>query len=170
MGVVWKGGEFVKEVRDKASRRLDIAAREVMKNTQSLLAVPGYTQRTKVGRRAMKWVAEGSRLRKGDDVLARRKSYRLGRGGKLRSQTLVWTGRFTKARKRSKLLGAVRSGRGEPPRKQTGRLRASIRVTVRSKLVRRIGTHVFYGKILEPTHPFLVPGLAQARGVVTRLF
>lgn len=53
-------------------------------------------------------------------------------------------------RKGSRIYGAVRSKPGEPPRKQTGRLRASVtREIDEGDLTARVGTNVRYGKALE---------------------
>lgn len=49
-----------------------------------------------------------------------------------------------------RITGAVRSAPGEPPRKQTGRLRASVDVEVDdASMTGRVGTNVKYGKDLE---------------------
>lgn len=49
-----------------------------------------------------------------------------------------------------RITGAVRSKPGEPPRKQTGRLRASVtREVARVLLAARVGTNVVYGRHLE---------------------
>lgn len=65
-------------------------------------------------------------------------------------------GRFTRAR----ILGAARSRPGEPPRKQTGRLWASVTYEVdETALEARVGTNVPYGKYLE---------LGTKRGIAPR--
>lgn len=66
----------------------------------------------------------------------------------------------SKHRKRSRIYGAVRSKPGEPPRKQTGRLRASVAYEVdEATLSARVGTNVVYGKYLE---------LGTKRGIAPR--
>lgn len=60
---------------------------------------------------------------------------------------------------------------GEPPRKQTGRLRASVanEVDASAKLA-RVGTNVDYGRILELTnHPWLRRSLAESEGKIEGL-
>lgn len=65
-----------------------------------------------------------------------------------------------KHRKGSRITGAVRSKPGEPPRKQTGRLRASVTYEADEKaLTARVGTNVKYGKYLE---------LGTKRGIAPR--
>lgn len=55
-----------------------------------------------------------------------------------------------KHRKGSRITGAVRSKPGEPPRKQTGRGRASVTYEVDEKeMTARVGTNVKYMKALE---------------------
>lgn len=52
--------------------------------------------------------------------------------------------------KRGTVYGSVVSEPGEPPRKQTGRLRASVAHEVdRQRLIARVGTNVDYGRWLE---------------------
>jgi phage gpG-like protein len=53
-----------------------------------------------------------------------------------------------KGGKGKRAYGASRSAPGEPPRKQTGRLRASVAYEV-DGLEARVGTNVTYGKHLE---------------------
>ena len=55
-----------------------------------------------------------------------------------------------KKKKGARITGAVVSQPGEPPRKQTGRLRASVTIDVDAeKLEARVGTNVKYGRYLE---------------------
>jgi phage gpG-like protein len=61
-------------------------------------------------------------------------------------------------RKGARITGAVRSKAGEPPRKQTGRLRASVTYETNG-LKARVGTNVRYGKYLE---------LGTKRGIAPR--
>jgi phage gpG-like protein len=70
-------------------------------------------------------------------------------------------GRDRKGRfKGSRITGAVRSQPGEPPRKQTGRLRASVTYEVdEATLSGRVGTNVDYGRYLE---------LGTKRGIAPR--
>lgn len=79
------------------------------------------------------------------------------------------TGKF----KRS--YGANPSAPGEPPAKQTGRLRASVAWEV-AGLVARVGTNVRYGRWLEfgtsrmAARPWLRRALAETRGRILALF
>ncbi len=58
------------------------------------------------------------------------------------------------------VYGAARSKPGEPPRKQTGRLRAAVASEIdESTLTARVGTNVKYGKYLE---------LGTKRGILPR--
>lgn len=76
-----------------------------------------------------------------------------------------------KGRKGSRVLGAVRSRPGEPPRKQTGRLMDSVTYEVDEQaLEARVGTNVKYGKALElgtrrglAPRPWLRRALAESR-------
>jgi HK97 gp10 family phage protein len=80
-------------------------------------------------------------------------------------------------RKGKRVYGAVRSEPGEPPRKQTGRLRASVTYEVdESSLSARVGTNVTYGKYLElgtkkgiKPRPWLRRALAEMQGKVDEL-
>lgn len=60
------------------------------------------------------------------------------------------------------------SSPGEPPAKRTGRLRASV-ATERVGMTERVGTNVFYGKILEQgghtiaARPWLRPALLHSQ-------
>lgn len=169
MSVRWHGGAEIRRVRSKAAVKLDAAARAVAGETKKLLDVKGTGKRASASRRVKKWIAL-EKYSAADDMLRARRVYKLGRGGKLKAKTQVWTGKTVRLRQGAKTLGAERAAAGQAPRKQTGRLRASIRVTSRGKLTRKIGTHVFYGKILEPTHPFLLPGLELSKAKVASLF
>jgi phage gpG-like protein len=78
-------------------------------------------------------------------------------------------------RKGSRITGAVRSAPGEPPRKQTGRLRASVTYEV-SGLEARVGTNVKYGKYLElgtkrgiSPRPWLRRALAECQQTIGQL-
>lgn len=65
-----------------------------------------------------------------------------------------------KALYRKRKTGAVRSAPGEPPRKQTGRLRASVTYEVdEAGMNARVGTNVKYGRYLE---------LGTKRGIAPR--
>ncbi len=69
-------------------------------------------------------------------------------------------GKGNKHKKRAVIHGAVRSKPGEPPRKQRGRLRASVTYEVDpNTLEARVGTNVLYGKYLE---------LGTKRGIAPR--
>ncbi len=80
-------------------------------------------------------------------------------------------------RKGSRITGAVRSAPGDPPRKQTGRLRASVAYEVDApKLTARVGTNVKYGMFLElgtkrgiAPRPWLRRALAECRGKIDSL-
>ena len=80
-------------------------------------------------------------------------------------------------RKGSRTTGAVRSAAGEPPRKQTGRLRASVAYEVdESAMEARVGTNVVYGKHLElgtkkgiAPRPWLRRALAEMQTRVSQL-
>lgn len=62
---------------------------------------------------------------------------------------------------------------GAPPRKLSGRLRASIAVEMVSTsdgLVGRIGTNVFYGRVHEEgLHQWLVPTMRKYRSAIYRI-
>lgn len=80
-------------------------------------------------------------------------------------------------RKGQRIYGAVRSAPGEPPRKQTGRLRASVTYEVDPQaLAARVGTNVKYGKYLElgtkrgiAPRPWLRRALAETQARVNQL-
>jgi phage gpG-like protein len=81
-------------------------------------------------------------------------------------------------RKKGRKAGpAVHSRPGEPPRKQTGRLRASVTHDVdAASLTARVGTNVEYGKYLElgtkrgiAPRPWLRRALAEMQGRVNEL-
>ena len=80
-------------------------------------------------------------------------------------------------RKGSRITGAVRSRPGEPPRKQTGQLRASVTHAVDpDKLTVRIGSPLKYGMYLELgtkrgllPRPWLRRALAESRTKVDAL-
>lgn len=91
--------------------------------------------------------------------------------------TAVRTGAGRGKRKGSRVYGAVRSKPGEPPRKQTGRLRASVTYEVDEKtLTARVGTSLKYGKHLElgtrkglAPRPWLRRALAECRAKIMQL-
>lgn len=72
----------------------------------------------------------------------------------------------------------VRSAPGEPPRKQTGRLRASVSIEVdEASLTARVGTNVEYGRWLElgtkkglKPRPWLRRALAECHARITSIF
>lgn len=69
-------------------------------------------------------------------------------------------GKGRRARYKARKTGAVRSAPGEPPRKQTGRLRASVTYEVdETGMNARVGTNVKYGRYLE---------LGTKRGIAPR--
>lgn len=80
-------------------------------------------------------------------------------------------------RKGSRITGAVRSAPGEPPRKQTGRLRASVTEEVDpATLEARVGTNVKYGRFLElgtkkgiAPRPWLRRALAEMQSRIDQL-
>jgi phage gpG-like protein len=77
-------------------------------------------------------------------------------------------------RKGARIYGANPSAPGEPPRKQTGRLRASVTYEVEeASLTARVGTNVEYGKYLElgtkkgiAPRPWLRRALAECRAKI----
>ena len=81
------------------------------------------------------------------------------------------TGRY------KRIYGAVVSAPGEPPRKQTGRLRASVTYEVdEAALEARVGTNVEYGKYLElgtkrglAPRPWLRRALAEMQSRINEL-
>lgn len=95
--------------------------------------------------------------------------------------SVAGTARRTRAakgrRKGSRVYGATRSAAGEPPRKQTGRLRASVTYEVDERaLSARVGTNVEYGKHLElgtrrgiAPRPWLRRALAECRAKIAAL-
>jgi phage gpG-like protein len=83
-------------------------------------------------------------------------------------------------KKGSRIYGAARSAPGEPPRKQTGRLRASVTSEVdEGALEARVGTNVPYGKFLELgtagrtfgilPRPWLRRALAEVQGQIMQI-
>ena len=78
--------------------------------------------------------------------------------------------------KGKRVYGFDRSKPGEPPRKQTGRLRASVAYEVVG-LVARVGTNVLYGLVLElglgklrgAARPWLRRALIESQGEVHRI-
>lgn len=88
--------------------------------------------------------------------------------------TAVGTGAAGGRRRGRRIYGAVRSAPGEPPRKQTGRLRASVAYEVdEAQLAARVGTNVEYGKHLElgtrrglAPRPWLRRALAESMSVI----
>jgi phage gpG-like protein len=81
------------------------------------------------------------------------------------------TGRYRR------VYGAAPSAPGEPPRKQTGRLRASVTYEVDdASLTARVGTNVEYGKYLElgtkrgiAPRPWLRRALAECRARIEQI-
>jgi phage gpG-like protein len=78
-----------------------------------------------------------------------------------------------------RIHGATRSGPGEPPYKQTGRLRAGVTHEVldeSAKITARVGTNLPYGRHLElgtrkmAARPWLRRALDECRAEITRLF
>lgn len=76
---------------------------------------------------------------------------------------------------KKRVYGYFRSARGEPPRKQTGRLRASVATEVdEANLTARVGTNLFYGRILElglgklrgAARPWLRRALAESKSKI----
>lgn len=105
-----------------------------------------------------------------------------GKAGKMSSASYRDTGtgkrvRKSEIEKRMKKIGAHRSKPGEPPRAQTGRLRASITHWLHPKLsIARVGTNVKYGKFLElgtrrmKPRPFMLPALAKSHNIIKAKF
>jgi hypothetical protein len=87
-------------------------------------------------------------------------------------------GRDKKGRfKGKRITGAVRSKPGEPPRKQTGRLRSTVTYEVDAKtLEARVGTNTVYGRALELgtkkgllPRPWLRRALAEMQSKINQL-
>lgn len=84
--------------------------------------------------------------------------------------SVAGTGRQGKGR----VYGAHPSQPGAPPKKQTGRLRASISYEVAGRMA-RVGTNVKYGRLLElgtrkmAARPWLRRALAEMRAAVVRI-
>ncbi len=84
---------------------------------------------------------------------------------KLVSVAGTGVGRHKSSGKFKTLYGANPSATGEPPHKQTGRLRGSITHEVLPNLVGRVGTNLLYGRIQElgsrkqKARPWLRPAL-----------
>ena len=82
-----------------------------------------------------------------------------------------------KGQKGKRLDDQVRSKPGEPPRKQTGRLRASVTHEIdEKKMTARVGTNLLYGKALElgtrkglKPRPWLRRALYEMQGKVSEL-
>jgi HK97 gp10 family phage protein len=72
--------------------------------------------------------------------------------------------------------GASRSAPGEPPYKQTGRLRMSIAREMVGQTTARVGTNIKYGLYLElgtrsmSARPWLRRALAERRAKIARIF
>lgn len=83
-----------------------------------------------------------------------------------------------KGRKGTRVTGAVVSEPDEPPRKQTGRLRASVTQEIDDqKLEARVGTNVKYGRYLEMgtrkgilPRPWLRRALAECHSQIMEMF
>lgn len=82
-----------------------------------------------------------------------------------------------KSKRQVRIYGANPSRPGEPPRKQRGRLRASVARSVdRKALTARVGTNIAYGRYLElgtrwiAPRPWLRRALAESRAEIDRLF
>ena len=86
-------------------------------------------------------------------------------------------GRSKKTGRYARVYGAARSKPGEPPRKQTGRLRASVTYEIDERtLTARVGTNVKYGRYLElgtkrgiAPRPWLRRALAECRAKIDSL-
>jgi HK97 gp10 family phage protein len=86
-------------------------------------------------------------------------------------------GTGTKASGRGRVYGANPSAPGEPPHKQTGRLRASVASEVDAAAqTARVGTNVKYGKYLElgtrrmKPRPWLRRSLSEVRDKIRAIF
>jgi phage gpG-like protein len=84
--------------------------------------------------------------------------------------------RKVKGMKGKNIYGAFPSAPGEPPRKQTGRLRASVTHEVdRAKLTARVGTNVKYARVLEfggkhiAPRPWLRRALAESQSRIKEI-
>jgi hypothetical protein len=100
-----------------------------------------------------------------------------GTGQRIASRKVRLRGGSTRLlRKRSTRYGFAPSAPGEPPRKQTGRLRASVTRAIEG-LVARVGTNLDYGRWLElgtrlvDSRPWLRPAflacLPQIHAILT---
>jgi phage gpG-like protein len=93
--------------------------------------------------------------------------------GKYRTKVV----RAKKGLKGRRVYGAFPSAPGEPPRKQTGRLRASVTYEVdETELTGRVGTNVRYGRYLELgtehgllPRPWLRRALAESKAEIDSL-
>ena len=91
--------------------------------------------------------------------------------------TAFATGHGGKKPKGTRITGAAVSQPGEPPRKQQGRLRASVTQEVDAeKLEARVGTNVKYGRYLEMgtrkgilPRPWLRRALAECHGKILEI-
>lgn len=167
-GVNWYGPQFDAELNAKVERKLDAAAIKVSTRVKKLLSVPGRIKRTHaVGPRKQLW-------RKGDAIVDGVRAADSTRAvmSRLRDRK-VWLGEYTQ--KTQVTIKTIHAPKGEPPYKQTGRLRASITWEKPAPMVRRVGTNVKYGRnqelgITVRPHPFLRPGLALSGPDIDRLF
>jgi hypothetical protein len=168
-GVNWHGAQFDAELNAKVERKLDAAAIKVSTRVKKLLSVPGTAKRATRGRRTRVYrsgdsVKDGVRAADSTKAVLTR----------LRDRK-VWLGEYSRKSKGSVIFNASHAPAGEPPYKQTGRLRASITWEKPGPMVRRVGTNVKYARnqelgITVNPHPFLRPGLADSRPDIDRLF
>jgi hypothetical protein len=142
----WCGEQRHAEIQAEMRRRIEAATRIVRNRARELLKIPGTT-----------FAAYGYSYM----------GFEKDKEGKLRRVE-------KKVRKRQKLYGSVRSEPGEPPRKQTGLLRASVATEVRN-LVGRVGTNLDYGRRLElgtrhlAPRPWLRRALAESKDRITAI-
>lgn len=94
-----------------------------------------------------------------------------GTASAIRSFTYKYGGETFNVRKKGRVYGAVHSEPGEPPRKQTGRLRASITWDQSGKHSRRVGSNVIYARRLEVEldRPYLRSTLAEESGRIAEI-
>jgi hypothetical protein len=182
-GVNWYGAQFDAELNAKVERKLDAAAIKVSTRVKKLLSVPGTAKRKQRSKRIRVWRAADSMVNVGgrDDkgkfkVVGKIKAGDSDRARQTRLRDRkVWLGEYSRKSKGSVIFNASHAPAGEPPYKQTGRLRASITWEKPGPMVRRVGTNVKYARnqelgITVNPHPFLRPGLADSRPDIDRLF
>lgn len=180
-GVNWYGPQFDAELNAKVERKLDAAAIKVSTRVKKLLSVPGRVKKKYLtGRRTKLWRDAGETVSEmahdGNGRMAERQIRAADSTRAVMSRLKdrkVWLGEHKASTKT--YVVSIHAPPGEPPYKQTGRLRASITWEKPAPMVRRVGTNVKYGRnqelgITVRPHPFLRPGLALSGPDIDRLF